>query len=128
MIMKILAIDWGEKRWGLAFADTTVDVVLPFGILENKNEAETVKKIKELIKEKKIDQIVFGLPKGLDNSKNEKTEKIEKIAEDFKKIIRVSLIDERFTSAQADRCAGGCSRDEKAAMLILRAFLDKKDG
>ncbi|OGH72268.1 MAG: hypothetical protein A3I93_03590 [Candidatus Magasanikbacteria bacterium RIFCSPLOWO2_02_FULL_43_22] len=84
-----------------------------------------------LIKKEKIDKIVIGLPLGLDGKENNNTTRVRKFVDDLKKEIKipVDFVDERFTSAQADRMDGGmagASRDEKAAMVILESYLAKQ--
>ena len=120
--MNILAIDYGAKRIGLAWVNTDIGVVLPFGQIINPE-------LITLIQREGIDKIVVGLPLGLNGKENKGTERVRGFVEDLKKYIAVSIefIDERFSSAEADRMeGGGASRDEKAAMIILQTYLDRK--
>lgn len=135
--MNILAIDYGSKNIGLAWCQKELGVVLPYGNVEcgmwNVG-------LVNLIKKEKIDKIIVGLPVGLDGKENENTEKIRNFVDELKKEIDipVDFVDERFTSAQADRmgppsprrgfgeASGTVSRDEKSAMIILQSYLDKK--
>lgn len=124
--MNILTIDYGKKRIGLAWVDTEVGVVLPFGqILNPKSEIRNPELI-TLIQREKVDKIVVGLPFGLDGTENENTQKVREFCDMLKSEVRVPIatVDERFSSAEADRMGGGVSRDEKAAMIILQAYLD----
>jgi len=121
--MNLLAIDYGSKKIGLAWCDDALKVVLPFGIIKSQE-------LVSLIKREKIDKLVVGLPLGLDGKENDNTKRVRKFVDDLKKEIKipVDFIDERFTSAQADRMDGGlsgASRDEKSAMVILQSYLDK---
>jgi len=117
--MNILAVDYGKKRIGLAWADTDINVVLPFGVVSNLEE------LKEVIKKEKIDKIVFGLPLYIDGSENKNTKKIKQLAcelyEDLK--IKVDFFDESFTTAEARKTEGDVSLDEKAAIIILEDYL-----
>lgn len=119
--MNILAIDFGTKNIGLAKWHSDVDVVVPFSVVSNLRE------LNKLIKQNSFDKIVVGLPLGLDGKENVNTARVKKFVEDLKQFIKapVELIDERFTSQQADRLEKGVSRDEKSAMIILRGYLDK---
>lgn len=119
--MNILGIDYGKKRIGLAWVQSGLDVVLPFGVVGNLEE------LVELIKKENIDKVVFGMPFGLDAQENENTDRVNKFITELKQGIDlpIEFIDERFTSAQADRMEGDASRDEKAAMIILQSYLDK---
>ena len=123
--MNILAIDYGTKNIGLAWVETGLGVVLPYGIIKDKNLAELAK----LIKKENIDKVIVGLPFGLKEKENANTEKIKKFVSDLKELvdIPVEFEDERFSSQAADRMeGGGVSRDEKSAMVILQGYLEKK--
>lgn len=134
--MNILAIDYGDKRMGLAWCQTELGVVLPYGKIKNEKPASPAGGSKiinheliNLLKKEKIDKVVVGLPLGLDGKENDNTKKVRKFVADLKKeiILPVELVDERFSSREADRSeSGGASRDEKAAMIILENYLAKK--
>lgn len=123
--MNILAVDYGTKNIGMAWVDTALGVVLPFGLVKTQDTRNKIQKVIELVKNEKIDKIVVGLPVGLDGKENENTKKVREFVRELKnKIdIPVDFVDERFTSAQADRMGGEASRDEKAAMLILETYV-----
>lgn len=124
--MNILGIDYGTKRIGLAWVQSGLNVVLPFGILETKNWKLEIGK---LIQAEKIDRVVVGMPYGTNEAENENTARVKNFIAELKTItsIPVEMIDERFSSQAADRMGGeGASRDEKAAMIILQSYLDKK--
>jgi len=123
--MNILAIDYGTKNIGLAWVATGLGVVLPYGVIKDKNLVELAK----LIKKENIDKVIVGLPFGLEKKENENTKKIKKFTSDLKDLIDipVEFEDERFSSQAADRMeGGGVSRDEKSAMVILQGYLEKK--
>lgn len=125
--MNILAIDYGTKNIGLAWCQKELGVVLPFGQLKDYKTDRLKDYFVELIQKEKIDKVIVGLPVGLDGKENENTKKIRNFADELKKAIEITIdfVDERFTSAQADRMGGEASRDEKAAMIILQSYLDK---
>lgn len=122
--MNILAIDFGTKSIGLAWCETTIGAVLPYGIIKDQNIDELAK----LIKDERIERVVVGLPTGLDNKENANTERVRNFVEELKLKIScpVDFFDERFSSAQADRMGEGVSRDEKSAMIILEDYLSSK--
>lgn len=126
-ILYYLGVDWGEKRIGLATADSDVRLSLPF---------KTVSSLAELlpiINEERIDLIVMGEPIKMSgeeaNSQAWLSFKNELIA---KSNIEVILVDERLSSLAADALGGSrkqrASRDEISAALILQSYLDKNDG
>jgi putative Holliday junction resolvase len=125
--MNILALDYGEKRIGLAWTDTGIGVVLPFGIIKNQESGIRNEELKNLVIKEKIDQIIVGLPTSLDGKENKNTERIRKFVEEmkFEIDIPIEFFDERFSSQQADAMGDGVSRDEKSAMVILESFLEQ---
>lgn len=127
--MNLLGIDYGSKNIGLAKTNTHVSVVLPFGIIDNTNKEIAIKKLITLLAEEKIDQIVAGLPYGLDGSENANTIRIREFFAGLQKecAVPVEFVSEIFSSQAGDRMGQGVSRDEKAAMILLQSFLDKKN-
>lgn len=126
--MNILAVDYGEKNIGLAWCQTGLDVVLPYGKISENSKDNNFNKLLELIKKESIDKLVIGYPLSLKGEKNENTISIDKFVNQLKKVIKIEieLVDERFSSREADRMDGGVSRDEKAAMVILQSWLSSR--
>ena len=126
--MNILGVDYGVKNIGLAWMQSGIDVVLPYGKIDASAGAEkALGELSKLIKEEKIDKIVIGLPLGTDGSENKNTEKIRGFADRLKNLVgdKIEFMNEAFTSQQADRMGGKASRDEKAAMIILETYKEK---
>lgn len=126
--MHILAIDYGTKRIGLAWADTTLGVILPYGLIEGPTELARLKKLMDLIRQEQIKKIVVGFPIGLNGQENKNTERVKKMVFNLQKQLDIDIeyYDERFSSQAADALGKGVSRDEKAAMVILEGYLEKK--
>lgn len=121
--MNILAVDVGTKRWGLAWTDTALGVVLPYGVVVS------VAEVVALVQSEKIGRVVLGLPLDLNGQENDHTAAVRAVGEQIVEgtDVAVEYVDERFSSRAADRFeGGGASRDERAAMIILQAYLDKK--
>lgn len=127
--MRLLAVDYGTKRFGLAWSDTTLGVVLPFGQIEKKTSAATRRELAELVKQERIDKLVVGFPVGLNGRENSNTERVKQFVFALQKEISVPIeyFDERFSSQAGDKMGPGVSRDEKAAMVILQGYLDKNN-
>lgn len=126
--MNILGVDFGKKRIGLAWVQEGLDVILPFGQVKSEKLKVKSEKIAELVAQENIDKIVLGLPLGLDGKENENTKRVRAFAAELKEAVGVPIefVDERFTTHQANTMGGEVSADEKAAMLILQAYLEKK--
>ncbi len=120
--MKILGIDYGTKRIGLAWSDTTLGVVLPFGIVK------TIPSLIKLIQEEKVGKVIIGFPMGLNGKENTNTKRVQEAGFEIQKAtgITVDYFDERFSSQAADAAGGNVSRDERSAMIILEGYLDAK--
>lgn len=120
--MKLLSLDYGAKHIGLASYNSMVDVVLPLG------QASGLAEVVNLIKHENVDKVIVGWPLDLGGGNNKNTARVNKFITDLKKhiAIEVELVDERYSSQQADQMGEGVSRDEKAAMVILQTYLDKK--
>lgn len=120
--MKLFGVDYGSKKIGLAWSDTTLGMVLPYGIVKN------VKELAKLVIDERIEQIVVGWPVSANGQENANTEKVKAFAYELGKAtgIMVDFSDERFTSQAADAAGGGVSRDEKSAMIILEGYLQRK--
>lgn len=128
--MNFLAIDYGTKNIGLARASSNIDLVLPFGSVENSDHQIAIKKLVEIITSEKIDKVIVGLPAGLDGSENKNTIKVRAFAKDLEKeiAVKIEFMTEVFSSQAGDRMGTGVSRDEKAAMVILEGYLSTADG
>lgn len=125
--MHILAIDYGTKRLGLAWSDTTLGVVLPYGLIDGDMSTRKVTTLVNLLKKEKIDKIVIGFPLSADSKENKNTERVQKFVFELQKqtAIPVDYFDERFSSYGADSMGEGVSRDERSAMFILEGYLEK---
>ncbi len=125
--MKILAIDFGTKTLGLAMTDTDLDIVFPFGSMQN-FEPKVFLNIKDLVLKEDFEEIVFGLPLGMNNEETEATGRVRAFAEKLKEHVEVPMhfVDERFSTHEANNMGGESSVDEKSAMIILETYLSKK--
>jgi len=123
--MNILAIDYGIKRIGLAWVESGLGVVLPFGVIDGKDK---MKKIISILHEEHIDKIIIGFPINSDGSDTNVTSAVDEFIVLLESQISISIerVDERFTTAQAKRMGGDATMDEKAAMLILQSYIDRR--
>jgi putative Holliday junction resolvase len=101
----ILAIDYGRARMGLAIADADGKLARPLGALERINRNEDMRRLRELVREHGVKQIVVGLPLRLDGTRGEMAEEAERFARRIQKQIGVpvEMVDERLTSWEAER-------------------------
>jgi putative Holliday junction resolvase len=131
--MKILALDHGSHRIGVALADSSIGVALARPALAN--DTKTLATLAELCQTEKIELVLVGHPKSLSGGASTQTHSAEEFAERLRQKLKleVKLLDERFTSLLADQSltdAGVKNRDQKqhrdseAARLLLAEYLE----
>lgn len=133
--MKIMAVDFGDARTGLAMCDRTEFLASPLGIIQEKSLPKTVEKIVYAAREYEAAMIVVGLPKNMDGSEGERAQKCRRVAGILQNIlpdIPVELWDERNTTKSAlyymnQTDTRGKKRkevlDAAAASIILESYL-----
>ena len=132
--MKIMAVDFGESRTGIAISDVTEFLASPVCIIKEKNTIKAIEKICEKAKELHAEMIVIGNPVNVDGSRGERSEKCTFVAEEVRKLvdIPVNMWDERATTKTAlnmlsDNGTYGKKRkevlDAVAATVILENYM-----
>ncbi|MDP8233132.1 MAG: Holliday junction resolvase RuvX [Candidatus Zophobacter franzmannii] len=130
-----MAVDYGEKRIGIAHTDLLQMFAKPFKTIPNQGPEKTILAINELIKEKEVSTLVLGLPLGLEGQETAKTREVLAFAEILRAGITVPLEmwDERLTTYEAklelikmgyDPIKGRKLIDALAAYMILRSYLE----
>lgn len=137
---RILGIDYGERRVGLALSDPTATIATPLPTLTRRaGKRPPVAPVARLAEENGVTEIVVGLPLTLEGTDSEWTEEVRAFAAALQERtgLSVALRDERMTSVQAERAVRslGLSRQQReekervdaaAAVLILQAYLDTR--
>lgn len=102
---QILAVDYGRARIGLAIADAETRLPQPLATMERVNRNEDMRRLRELVRDHRVKQIVVGLPLRLDGTRGDMAEEAERFAARVRKQIGVpvELVDERLTSWEAER-------------------------
>lgn len=124
--MRILGIDYGEKRIGLAISDESQVLARELDILSPK---EFWKQIPQLIEKNLITQIVLGWPLNMSGQATEKTKEVEnfKLKLESETGLPVEVVDERLSSQMAGNLPGGKTKvDSLAAQIILQNYLNSK--
>ncbi|MBU1106087.1 MAG: Holliday junction resolvase RuvX [Candidatus Riflebacteria bacterium] len=131
--MKILALDIGKKRIGVATCDRLEIAASPFSVVKAGRNA--VSEIVALLKKEEIDRVVIGMPISLDGVEREPCERSRYFKNELEKCtdLPIEFFDERLTTkiAEASLIESGMRREQRrevidavAASLILRSFLD----
>lgn len=133
--MKIMAVDFGEARTGLAVCDRTEFLASPVGVIHERDFETCVKKVAyAATKEFGVEMVVVGFPKNMDGTVGDRAELCQKFAKALNALIPlpVELWDERQTTMQAETYLNeidvrGKKRkeiiDEVAATIILESYL-----
>jgi putative Holliday junction resolvase len=102
---RILGIDYGRARLGLAIADAATALPQPLDTLERVNRNEDMRRLREIARDHGVKQIVVGLPVRLDGTRGDMAEEATRFAERVGKQLGlpVEMIDERLTSWEAER-------------------------
>ena len=133
---RILCLDVGEKRIGIAISDPDRRVAFPHEVLNRTSWEKDLGTISDLIDENQVSRLVIGHPISLSGGKSHQTLLIEEFTEELNKVIDVETVlwDERLSTSEADKSLssmGTKSRkrrdkiDKIAASLILQNYLDK---
>ena len=132
--MKIMAVDYGDARTGLAVCDRTETLASPVGTLQEKSMAKAAEKIVYAAREFEVGMVVIGLPLNMDGTEGARAAKSRKLAGILESILDlpVELWDERSTTKSAQGLlseAGTFGKKRKetldavAAAVILESFL-----
>ena len=133
---RILGVDYGDSRIGLALSDPNKIIASPFKTIKNKGFDKTKKKIFDIIRENKVELIVLGLPlsmSGTDTNQTKKVRKFQNFIQDLD--IPIEMQDERLSSFTAkksliqQKIKTGHNKhliDSTAAAIFLQQYLDSK--
>ena len=135
--MRILSIDYGQKRIGLAVSDPLGLTAQGIETIPNQNKKQVMSALLKVCKDFEVSQVVIGLPVNMNGTHGPKAMEIVNLVPVLEKELNlpVKTWDERLTSREADRSmiAGGLSRkrqkqnsDRVAATLILQVFLESR--
>jgi len=134
---RVLGLDLGSKRIGLALSDIEFAIALPEGILERKGLARDLEALTLLVQERGVARIVVGLPIHMNGRRGPEARAAEAFARALAEAtgLPVDLQDERWTTLEADRAlraTGHSARERRAhvdavaASLLLRAYLERR--
>jgi len=135
--VRILAIDPGSKRVGLALSDPTATIAQALATLPAEPSETLPARIAQVARTNEAARIVVGLPRRLDGSRGPEAKAAQHLADAIRKEsgLPVELVDERLTTVAAERSliAGGVRREKRrltvdrvAATLMLQAHLDRR--
>ena len=134
-MMKVIGIDFGLSKVGLAISDPSGIIALPFKVLRYKNKEDLLSELQNISKEKDVNKFVIGYPISMNYKENEMTKIIDIFKQDMENMnFEVILEDERLSSEYAKKIMIEqdikVSRNKEmvdltAASIILQTYLDR---
>lgn len=132
---RILGIDYGTRRVGLAMSDPLEIIATPFDTI---SKGKVFGKIKELVDEFDISKIIVGYPLRINGEKGKRAKEVEEFAEELTKRFHISTLlwDERYSTLEAEDIIRNKERklkkqkgkvDKVAAAVILQSYLDSRE-
>ncbi len=134
--MKAMGIDFGMARIGIALSDDTKFLASPFQTYKRKGEELDIKYLTQLVQEKKVDEIVCGLPMNMAGEEQEIAKKTREFMFKLNEKVNIDIkfVDERLSSLMAEEMLKVTEKDWKkrkekldavAASIILQDYLDE---
>lgn len=123
--MKVVALDYGRARTGVAVSDPTGTIARPLRVVERASSGTGLAELAQLIGEEGADRVVVGLPLTLRGERGEQARETETFVEALRAAIAVPVetFDERFTTDLAEQSAGAAADDAHAAAHLLSSYL-----
>jgi putative holliday junction resolvase len=124
--VKVLALDYGSARTGVAVSDPTGTVARPLGVVEQAATESGLAELARLAREEEVERVVVGLPLTMRGVRGEQAAETERFVEALRGVLAVpvELYDERFTTDLAQRTAGTAPEDALAAAHLLSTYLE----
>ena len=133
--MRVLGIDYGEKRVGFAISDPSGTMALTLRTVEVRGEGDALTQAAAICRETEADRIVLGLPLNMNGSRGPMADKVTAFAGRLSKAVAapVELVDERLSTSAVERALVDADvsrakrknlRDKLAAQVILQSWLD----
>jgi putative Holliday junction resolvase len=128
--VKVLALDYGPARTGVAVSDPTGTLARPVGVVERASSEAGLARLLELVRAEEPDRIVVGLPLTLRGDHGEQARATERFVETLREAVDVPVesLDERFTTALAAQTPARAAEDARAAAHLLTTYLERESG
>jgi putative holliday junction resolvase len=123
--VKVIALDYGAARTGVAVSDATGTIARPLGIVERAASSDGLSELGALVREHEPELVVVGLPLTLRGERGAQALETEAFIDALREIVDVPVAtyDERFTTAIAVREGGSADEDSRAAAHLLESYL-----
>ena len=125
--MKVMALDYGSARTGVAVSDPTGVLARPLCVVERASSEAGLAELARLVREEEVERIVVGLPLTLRGARGEQVEATERFVAALREVVGVPVVlyDERFTTALAAQTPSSAPEDARAAAVLLGGYLER---
>ena len=122
---RVIALDHGEARCGVAISDPTGELVTPLPVVERPDTRRGLARVVDVVREREAELVVVGLPLTLAGEEGVQAQAARAFAERLAAAldVPVELHDERLTTRMADRTGGSAPSDSVAAAHLLESWL-----
>ena len=123
--MRVLALDYGAARTGVAVSDATGTIARPLGVVLRAASEDGLAEVRELVREHEAERVVVGMPLTLRGERGGQAVETEAFVDALRGVVDVTVetYDERFTTALAARGGGDSHEDARAAAHLLESYL-----
>ena len=123
--MKVVALDYGAARTGVAVSDPTGTIARPLGVVERAGTVDGLGRLAAIVREHEADRVVVGMPLTLRGERGEQARETDAFVDALRDVVVVPVetYDERFTTAIASRAGGDSDEDARAAAHLLESYL-----
>lgn len=123
--MKVLALDYGAARTGVAISDATGTIARPVGVVTRASSPDGLDEVRALVTEHEAARVVVGLPLTLRGEHGAQARETEAFVDALRAAVDVPVetYDERFTTALASGAGGSADEDARAAAHLLESYL-----
>jgi putative Holliday junction resolvase len=128
--VKVLALDYGRARTGVAVSDATGTIARPLCVVERAGSGDGLARLAALIGEHEVERVVVGLPLTLRGERGEQVRETERFVEALNDVTDVPVVtfDERFTTSLAQQASANAPEDARAAAHLLSSYLTLASG
>jgi putative Holliday junction resolvase len=125
--LKVVALDYGAARTGVAVSDPTGTLARPLTVVENAAGERGLAQLRELVANEEAELVIVGLPLTLRGEHGEQARETARFVEALRAVIDVPVetVDERFTTTLAEREEGDAPADARAAAHLLTTYLER---
>ena len=123
--MKVLALDYGAARTGVAVSDATGTIARPLGVVSRAATQDGLAELRSLVLENEVERVVVGMPLTLRGEHGAQALETDAFVEALRTAVDVPVetYDERFTTTLAARDGGAADEDARAAAHLLESYL-----